>query len=257
MNDHIQAMFDLTGQTAVVTGGRRGIGLAIVEVLAQTGADVIVASANLETSGSEAEKRVVGAGRSFEGHQVDFADRTAVERFSSEVLRRRQVDILVNNAGTIRRQPAVEHSDEYWDEVLEVDLRAPFALARAFGAAMLQRGRGKIIFTASLLSYQGGVTVPSYSAAKSGVAALTRALANEWAARGVNVNALVPGYIATDNTAALQADSQRSQAILDRIPAGRWGVPNDLAGAALFLASPASDYVHGSLVAVDGGWLAR
>jgi 2-deoxy-D-gluconate 3-dehydrogenase len=256
-NERVAGLFDLSGQWAVVTGGRRGIGLAMAGLLADAGADIVVASANLEATGSEVEQRVLAAGRRFEGHQVDFADRTAVRAFADRVLGDHRVDILINNAGTIRRKPAVEHDDALWDEVLDVDLRAPFVLAKAFGAPMLERGRGKIVFTASLLSYQGGITVPGYAAAKSGVAGLTRALANEWAARGVNVNAVVPGYIATDNTQALQNDPDRSRSILERIPAGRWGLAEDVAGAALFLASSAADYVHGTLLAVDGGWLGR
>ena len=253
----IDGLFDLSGRWAVVTGGRRGIGLAIAGILADAGADVIVASAHLEASGSEVEKRVTGAGRRFEGHQVDFADRAAVTAFAERVLADHEVDLLINNAGTIRRKPAVEHDDALWDEVIDVDLRAPFVLAKAFGAPMLARGRGKIVFTASLLSFQGGINVPGYTAAKSGVAGLTRALANEWAGCGVNVNAVVPGYIATDNTQALQDDADRSRSILERIPAGRWGDADDIAGAALFLVSSAADYVHGALVPVDGGWLGR
>ncbi len=167
------------------------------------------------------------------------------------------IDILVNNAGTIARAPALEHDDEMWDRVLEVNLTAPFALARAVGRQMVQRGSGKVIYTASMLSFQGGVQVPSYTASKSAIAGLVKALANEWAPFGVNVNAIAPGYIATDNTAALRADPVRNRDILDRIPSGRWGDPTDLAGATVFLASAASDYVCGSIIAVDGGWLAR
>jgi 2-deoxy-D-gluconate 3-dehydrogenase len=167
------------------------------------------------------------------------------------------VDILVNNAGTIRRTPAAEHSDADWELVLQVNLSAQFALTRAVGAAMVARGQGKVIFTASLLSFQGGITVPGYTAAKHGIAGLTKALANEWAPHGVNVNAIAPGYIATDNTQALQDDPARSRAILDRIPAGRWGSADDLAGATVFLASDAAAYVHGTVLPVDGGWLGR
>ena len=169
----------------------------------------------------------------------------------------RPVDILVNNAGTIARTPAAEHSDEDWDRVLQVNLSSQFVLSREVGKAMLERGAGKIIFTASLLSFQGGVTVPGYTAAKSGIAGLTKALANEWAAHGVNVNAIAPGYIATDNTAALRANAERNAGIVARIPAARWGDASDIAGAAIFLASAASDYVHGTVLAVDGGWLGR
>jgi 2-deoxy-D-gluconate 3-dehydrogenase len=189
---------------------------------------------------------------------VDLADRTAVRALADRLEREvGAIDILVNNAGTIRRAPAAEYTDADWDVVLEVDLTAQFVLARDLGRGMLARGRGKVIFTASLLSFQGGVNVAAYAAAKSGVAGITRALANEWAGQGVNVNAIAPGYIATDNTQALRDDPERNAGILARIPAGRWGRPGDLAGAVVFLASAASDYVHGAVLAVDGGWLGR
>lgn len=252
----IPSLFDLTGRTALVTGARRGIGLAMASALAGAGADIVAVSAGMEASGSEVEKRVRETGRRFTAYQVDFADRAAITEFASHAAAL-DIDILINNAGTISRAPAVDHTDEEWDRVLEVDLSSQFVLTRAVGRTMLARGRGKVVFTASLLSFQGGVTVPGYAAAKSGIAGLTRALANEWAGGGVNVNAIVPGYVATDNTQALRADSARNQAILDRIPAGRWGTPDDFAGVAVFLASPASDYVHGALIAVDGGWLGR
>ena len=256
MNEHINALFDLSGRTALVTGARRGIGLGMATALAAAGADIIAASAGLERSGSAVERQVRDLGREFTGHQVDLADRAAVNRFAAEVSAR-PIDILVNNAGTIARAPAAEHPDEMWDHVLSVDLDAPFILTREVGRAMLERGHGKVIFTASLLSFQGGINVPGYAAAKSGIAGLTRALANEWAGKGVNVNAIVPGYIATDNTRALRDDPARSAAILDRIPAGRWGIPDDFAGVTVFLASDASNYMHGALVPVDGGWLGR
>jgi 2-deoxy-D-gluconate 3-dehydrogenase len=250
--------FDLTGMSAVVTGARRGIGLAIAEALAAAGADIIGVSANMEPSGSEVAERVESHGRTFTPRQVDFGDRGAVRSFAAELANSpRPVDILVNNAGTIERAPAAEHRDELWDHVLEVNLSSQFVLTREVGARMLTRGRGKIIFTASLLSFQGGINVPGYTASKHAIAGLTRALANEWAAGGVNVNAIAPGYISTDNTRALSEDPARSRAILDRIPAGRWGTGQDLAGAAVFLASPASDYVSGIVLPVDGGWLGR
>ena len=250
--------FDLTGRLAVVTGARRGIGRAMARALAEAGADVIGVSANLEETGSEVGKDVVGAGRTFEAIQADFADPAAVKALADDLARReRPVDILVNNAGTIRRASAAEHSEDDWNLVLQVNLSAQFALAKAVGATMVRRGQGKIIFTASLLSFQGGITVPGYTAAKHGIAGLTKALANEWAAHGVNVNAIAPGYIATDNTQALRGDPLRSSAILDRIPAGRWGRAEDLAGATVFLASDAASYVHGTILPVDGGWLGR
>ncbi|WP_405859954.1 SDR family oxidoreductase [Streptomyces sp. NBC_00090] len=250
--------FDLTGRLAVVTGARRGIGRAMARALAGAGADVIGVSAHLEETGSDVEKDVLAAGRGFEAIRADFADPEAVRALGAELAgRKRPVDILVNNAGTIRRTPAAEHTDEDWDLVLQVNLSAQFALTRAIGAGMVTRRRGKIVFTASLLSYQGGITVPGYTAAKHGIAGLTKALANEWAPHGVNVNAIAPGYIATDNTQALQDDPARSAAILGRIPAGRWGGADDLAGATVFLASDAAAYVHGTVLPVDGGWLGR
>ncbi|GAB3057588.1 SDR family oxidoreductase [Micromonospora schwarzwaldensis] len=252
------SVFDLTGRLAVVTGCRRGIGLAMAEALAGAGADIIGVSASLEDQGSEVARRVEAAGRTFTAYRVDLADRAAVAALAADLTAGpRPVDILVNNAGTIRRAPAAEHPDAHWDEVLEVDLSAPFVLARELGRDMLARGRGRIIFTASLLSFQGGINVVGYAAAKSAIAGVTRALANEWAGRGVNVNAIAPGYIATDNTRALREQPERNQAILDRIPAGRWGRPDDLAGATVFLASDAAAYVHGTILAVDGGWLGR
>ncbi|MEU7876271.1 2-dehydro-3-deoxy-D-gluconate 5-dehydrogenase KduD [Dactylosporangium sp. NPDC049140] len=251
------ALFDLSGRLAVVTGARRGIGLAVAEALAAAGADIIGVSAQLEPAGSEVERRVRATGRDFTALRADFADRAAVHRLAGELNARGPIDILVNNAGTIARMPAAEHPDELWDRVLEVNLSSQFVLSRAVGREMVRRGHGKIIFTASLLSFQGGINVPGYTAAKSAVAGLTKALANEWAAHGVNVNAIAPGYVATDNTQALREDAARSRAILERIPAGRWGRPDDLAGAAVFLAAPASDYVNGIVLPVDGGWLGR
>ncbi|WP_333768359.1 SDR family oxidoreductase [Streptomyces sp. IBSBF 2435] len=254
----IRTPFDLTGKLAVVTGARRGIGLAVAEALAAAGADIVAVSAHLEPSGSEVEERVTALGRTCTAMQADFADRAAVSRLAAGLGEMdRPVDILVNNAGTIARAPAAEHSDDDWDHVLTVNLSSQFTLTREVGRRMLSRGQGKVVFTASLLSFQGGINVPGYTAAKSGIAGLTRALANEWAGRGVNVNGVVPGYVATDNTRALRNDPARYAAILDRIPAGRWARPEDIGGAAVFLASPASDYIHGALIPVDGGWLGR
>lgn len=250
--------FDLTGRLALVTGARRGIGFAMAESLAAAGADIIGASASMESGESEIRSVVNGLGRSFEAVGIDFADRTAVTEFARTIAARdRPVDILVNNAGTIRRRPAIQHSDEDWDHVLEVNLSAPFVLTREIGHRMLREGYGRVIFTASLLSFQGGLYVPGYAAAKSGIAGLTKSFANEWAGQGVNVNAIAPGYIGTDNTRALVDDTERSASILARIPAGRWGTPEDLGGTAVFLASSAADYIHGVVVPVDGGWMGR
>ena len=251
-------LFKLDGKTALVTGCRRGIGKAMAVALAEAGADIVGVSAQMESSGSEVAREVKALGRSFRGYACDFADRKAVYSLIARITDDcSPIEILVNNAGTILRKPAVEHPDEYWDKVIEVNLNAQFILSREFGKAMVARGSGKIIFTASLLTYQGGITVPGYAASKGAVGQLTMALANEWAAHGVNVNAIAPGYIATDNTAALRADPDRSPAILARIPAGRWGQPEDFKGAVVFLASAASDYMHGSIVLVDGGWMGR
>lgn len=250
--------FDLTGKTALVTGAKRGLGMGIAVGLAKAGADIIGVSATLESEGSAVQQRVEDTGRAFVGHAYDFSQRSEtyelVEWLAST---NRTVDILINNAGTIRRTPAVEHSDEDWDHVLEVDLNAPFVLSRELAKPMLERAQGKIVFVTSLLSFQGGITVPGYTSAKSAIAGLTKALANEWAGQGVNVNAIAPGYMATDNTQALQDDPARSKSILERIPAGRWGAPADMAGAAVFLSSQASDYVHGTTITVDGGWMGR
>ena len=249
-------LFDLSGKTAVVTGARRGIGLAIAEALARAGADIVGVSASLEHTGSVVQRRVEALGRDFAAYRVDFADRGAVIELGAQ-LAARGVDILVNNAGTIERASAVDHPLEMWDRVLSVNLDSQFALTQAVGRSMIACGYGKVIFTASLLSFQGGVNVPGYVASKSAIAGLTKALANEWASLGINVNALAPGYIATDNTQALQDDPERSRSILERIPAGRWGQASDLGGAAVFLASSASDYVSGITLPVDGGWLGR
>ncbi len=250
--------FDLNGKTAIVTGCKRGIGKGMALGLAEAGAKIIGVSASLEPSGSAVGKQVAALGRSFHGYQCDFSDRTAVYRFIEQVKSdHAQIDILVNNAGTIMRKPAAEHPDDYWDKVMEVNLNTQFILTREFGKDMIQRGAGKIIFTASLLTFQGGITVPGYAASKGGIGQLTMAFANEWAAKGVNVNAIAPGYIATDNTQALQDDPVRSAQILARIPAGRWGAPADFKGPVVFLASDASSYINGSVMLVDGGWMGR
>ncbi len=255
---NVQKLFDLTGKTALVTGCRRGIGYAMATALAEAGADILGVSASLETEGSNIEKEIQALGRKFKAYACDFSDRQALYEFIKQIKSENpQIDILINNAGTILRKPAAEHTDEFWDKVIEVNLNAQFILSREFGREMLQRGSGKIIFTASLLTYQGGITVPGYAASKGGVGQLCKALSNEWASKGININGIVPGYIATDNTAALREDDTRSRQILERIPAGRWGHPEDFKGVTIFLASAASDYMNGELIAVDGGWMGR
>jgi 2-dehydro-3-deoxy-D-gluconate 5-dehydrogenase len=251
-------LFRLDGKVALVTGARRGIGRAIASALAEAGADVIGVSASMEEHGSEVEADVRASGRRFAGYACDFGNRSAlyalIDRLKTDFP---VIDILVNNAGTILRKPAVEHPDEYWDKVMEVNLSAQFILSREIGKGMIERGRGKIIFTASLLTFQGGINVPGYAAAKGGIGQLTKELANEWAGKGIQVNAIAPGYVNTDNTEALRNDAQRAKAILERIPMGRWGEPDDFKGAVVFLASDASNYVTGTILTVDGGWMGR
>lgn len=250
--------FDLTGKVALVTGCNRGIGQAMAIGLAEAGADIIGVSSSLALSGSETEQQVHALGRQFHAYQADFSQRAAIDAFLGQVQQDfPRIDILINNAGTIKRAPAAEHEDALWDEVLAINLGAPFRIARAIGGQMLRHGSGKIIFTASLLTFQGGINVPGYAASKGAIGSLVKALANEWAGRGVNVNAIAPGYIATDNTEALRNDPDRSQSILGRIPAGRWGTPDDFKGPTVFLASAAADYVHGTILTVDGGWMGR
>ncbi len=250
--------FRLDGKTALVTGARRGIGRAMANALAEAGADIIAVSANLEETGSDIEQDVTGLGRRFAGYRCDFSQRDDVYRFVERVTADHPViDILVNNAGAVLREPAEKHPDAYWDKIIETNLNAQFVLSREIGKRMLERGRGKIIFTASLLTFQGGITVPSYAASKGGIGQLTKALANEWAGRGVQVNAIAPGYVRTDVTEALQNDPDRYRTILERIPAGRWGNIDDFKGPAVFLASAASDFVNGEILVVDGGWMGR
>lgn len=232
--------------------------MAMAIGLAEAGADIIGVSANLELAGSQVAKAVGAVGRQFKAYQADFSNRDSLYAFIQQLKADySRIDILVNNAGTILRNPAVEHSDEFWDEVLEVNLSSQFILSREIGSRMIDQGSGKIVFTASLLSFQGGINVPGYAASKGGIARLTMALANEWAGKGVNVNAIAPGYISTDNTTALREDKERSASILGRIPAGRWGEPEDFKGPVVFLASDASNYVHGTILTVDGGWMGR
>jgi 2-dehydro-3-deoxy-D-gluconate 5-dehydrogenase len=250
-------LFKLDGKVALVTGAGQGLGQGMVIALAEAGADI----ASLDRTGCEGTCEAVRAlGRRYHESVVDLREasvddlKRVVDQIISELGR---IDILVNNAGTIRRTPAVDFSEADWDDVLQINLKAAFFLSQAVGRVMIAQGGGKIINIASMLSFQGGITVPSYTAAKSALAGITRALANEWAKHNINVNAIAPGYMATDNTAALRADPNRSISILERIPAGRWGTPEDLKGAAVFLASSASDYLNAAIIPVDGGWLAR
>ena len=246
--------FDLTGKTALVTGAKRGIGRGMAEALASAGADIVGVSASLQP-GSEVEQAITAMGRKFTAYQCDFSDRAALTAFIAQLdADGVKPDILVNNAGTIKRKPAAEHPDEWWDEVIEVNLSSQFVLSREIGRGMVERGSGKIIFTASLLTFQGGITVPGYAASKGGIGQLTKALANEWAGKGVNVNAIGPGYIATDNTEALRNDPERSRSVLERIPQGRWGTPEDFAGIAIYLASDASSFHTGQEFTICGGY---
>ena len=249
--------FDLTGKTVLVTGASRGIGQAIAIGLAQTGADIVVAASRAENAADTAAQ-IEALDRKALAIGCDQSSPEAISKAAKEAFNLTgSVDILVNNAGTIRRSPAHEYSDEDWSAVIDTNLTGVFQFCRAIGATMIEKGHGKIINIASLLSFQGGITVPAYAASKGGVAQLTKALANEWASSGVQVNAIAPGYIATDNTAALRANPERNTSILARIPTGRWGEAEDIAGAAVFLASPASNYVNGHILTVDGGWMAR
>lgn len=250
--------FDLKGKTALVTGCNKGIGKAMAIGLAEAGADIIGVSGSLKATGSDVQRQIEALGRKFKAYAANLSDRDALYTFLQKVQAENPViDILINNAGTIMRKPAAEHPDEYWDTVLSLNLDAPFILAREIGKKMIERGNGKIIFTCSLLSFQGGINVPGYAASKGALSSLVKALANEWASKGVNVNGIAPGYIATDNTEALRNDPERSASILSRIPAGRWGEPEDFKGPAVFLASDAAAYVNGTILVVDGGWMGR
>jgi 2-deoxy-D-gluconate 3-dehydrogenase len=252
----LASLFDLTGKVAIVTGCNTGLGAGMAAALAAAGCDIVGAN---RSDAAQTARCVESASRRFVDVRADLSSLAPIDPIIEAAMDTfGRVDILVNNAGIIRRCDALDFTEADWDAVLDVNLKGVFFLSQAVARQLVkQGGRGKIINVASMLSFQGGIRVPSYTAAKSGVLGLTRMLANEWAARGINVNAIAPGYMATDNTAQLREDSQRSEEILNRIPAGRWGVPDDLAGAVVFLASAASDYVHGHTLAVDGGWLAR
>lgn len=251
----MNSAFDISGQVAVVTGGGRGLGLGITTALLDAGVDVhLISRRPPEVAIVE---QAAENGRRLIHHEADLADRETLPRLAEQILAGDEIGILVNNAGTQERHPAVEFPLEAFDRVIDINLRSVFQACQLFGAAMLERGRGKIINIASMLSFQGGLNVPAYAASKGGVAQLTKALCNEWAPRGVNVNAIAPGYMDTEMNTALIADPVRSEQIMVRIPAGRWGNGDDIGNVAVFLASPAADYVHGQIVPVDGGWLAR
>ena len=254
----ILGKFQLNNKTALVTGCKRGIGKAMAIALAEAGADIIGVSATLEKTGSEVEKAILKTGQNFTAYTCDFSNRKSLYAFIKEVKTDfPTIDILVNNAGTIKRAPAVEHGDDLWDYVIEVNQTAQFILTREIGKEMVKRGNGKIVFIASLLTFQGGITVPGYAASKGAIGQMTMAFSNEWAGKGVNVNAIAPGYISTDNTEALRNNPVRSESILARIPAKRWGNPEDFAGPIVFLCSEAAQYMHGSVMVVDGGWMGR
>lgn len=249
--------FDLTGKVALVTGCSQGIGFGLATALAQAGADIIGVSRSLSQNGKLAAS-ITELGCHFTAYQCDFANRDDLKTFIKTIRDNHPTpDILVNNAGTIRRSPVVEHTDDDWDFIIELDLSSQFILTREVGEDMLRNGHGKIVFTASLMSFQGGLNHPSYVAAKGGISQLVKALSNEWAGQGVNVNAIAPGYINTEQTQALRDDIKREAEIMTRLPAGRWGTPQDLAGALVLLCSSASDYINGTTIAVDGGWLGR
>lgn len=248
-------LFNLAGKTAVVTGCDTGLGQGMAIALAEAGANIIGAS--IVDDYAATKEAVEATGRTFSYYKVDISDREALYAFINKVKSENRVDILVNNAGIIMRKPAAEHPDEFWDKVISINLDAQFILGREFGKHMIENGGGKIIFTCSLLSFQGGINVPGYTASKSAVAGLVRAFGNEWGSKGVCVNGIAPGYIATNNTQALREDADRSKSILERIPVGRWGLPEDFKGPVVFLASKASDYVNGAILLVDGGWMAR
>lgn len=250
--------FRVENKVALVTGCSSGIGMAVAIELAQSGADIIGVSNNMTDTGSEVALAVEAAGRKFYPYVADFSDRESLYTFLNKVKADHpRIDILINNAGHIMREPAATHSDEFWDVIIDINLNAQFIITREIGKRMLEHKSGKIVFTCSLLSFQGGINVPGYAASKGAVASLLKAFANEWAVHGITVNGVAPGYISTNNTTQLRADPDRSNAILARIPANRWGETSDLTGAYVFLSSPASDYINGTIITVDGGWMGR
>ena len=250
--------FRVDNKIALVTGCSSGIGMDIAIELAQSGAEIIGVAIDLPETGSEVSKAVEAAGKKFYPYVADFSNRDSLYAFLDKVKAEHpRIDILINNAGHIMREPAATHSDKYWDLIIDINLNAQFIITRELGKRMVEQKSGKIVFTCSLLSFQGGINVPGYAASKGAVASLLKAFANEWAPHGITVNGVAPGYIATNNTTALRADPDRSAAILSRIPANRWGQTSDLTGAYVFLSSPASDYINGSIITVDGGWMSR
>lgn len=250
--------FRVDNKIALVTGCSRGIGKTIAIELANAGADIIGVSNSLVTKDSDIAKAIEATGKKFYPYAADFSDRDSLYSFLNKVKTDHpQIDILINNAGHILRKPVANHPDDYWDKIIAINLNAQFIITREIGKRMVERKAGKIVFTCSLLSFQGGINVPGYAASKGAIASLLKSFANEWAPHGITVNGVAPGYIDSDNTAQLQADPERSAAILSRIPAGRWGKTSDLAGAFIFLSSPASDYINGSIITVDGGWMGR
>lgn len=250
--------FRVDHKIALVTGCSTGIGMDIAIELAQSGADIIGVARSLASEGSDVAKAVEAAGRKFYAYQADFSDRDSLYAFLNKVKADHpRIDIIINNAGHIMREPAATHPDEYWDTIININLNAQFIITRELGKRMIEQKYGKIVFTCSLLSFQGGINVPGYAASKGALASLLKAFANEWAQHGITVNGVAPGYIATNNTSALRADADRNAAILARIPANRWGETSDLTGAYVFLSSPASDYINGTIITVDGGWMGR
>ncbi len=250
--------FRLDNKLALVTGCSKGIGKAIAIALAESGADIIGVSNSLPSTGSDVGKAVQATGRKFYPYTADFSRRDSLYAFLEKVKSDHpRIDILINNAGNIMRKPAAEHPDEYWDAIIDINLNSQFVITREIGKRMVEQKSGKVVFTCSLLSFQGGINVPGYAASKGAIASLLKAFANEWAQYGINVNGIAPGYITTDNTTQLREDPERSAAILARIPANRWGTPEDMTGAYVFLSSTASDYVNGTILTVDGGWMGR
>lgn len=248
--------FSLKGKVAIVTGASRGLGAGMAEALAEAGADVVVVASSARVQ--ETVSKIKASGSKCLGVQADLMDMKAIPKIIEATLKEfGKIDILVNCAGIIRRAPAIEFSEQDWDDVIQVNQKSLFFMCQAAAKEMVKQKKGKIVNIASLLSFQGGIIVPSYAAAKSAVAGITKALANEWAALGINVNAIAPGYMATEMTEALQKNTERAPAILARIPSGRWGSPDDMKGAVVFLASDASEYVQGQILAVDGGWMGR